>query len=232
MTFRPLVITAMLFAPVAGMTTAGTNAVVQLPNLTFEKTDQDAYPAHTLASQAGPTATEAFIANNPDIPLPPDLAADGSYLTNTVTATLRGTVEGVRAHFEENPVTDFTVPTESIPAIEDITYLAGTWPDPGALRRVDLANGYSVHEQVIVNTDTRFVYQIWNITAPAGRAINHIKGEFNFDQQGDEVKITWDYNIKPRAFFVRPAINTFLEEDFGPFMQAGMTGTVNAYSPR
>ncbi|WP_299043077.1 SRPBCC family protein [uncultured Tateyamaria sp.] len=214
------------------MSVAGTNAAVQLPNLTFQTTVEDTPSAHVLASQSEPTATEAFIAKNPDIPLPPDLAADGSYLTNTVTATLHGTVAGVRAHFEENPVTNFTVPTESIPAIEDITYLAGAWPEPGALRRVDLANGYSVHEQVVVNTESRFVYQIWNITAPAGRAINHIKGEFNFDQQGDDVKITWDYNIKPRAFFVRPAINTFLKEDFAPFMQAGMTGTVNAYAPR
>ncbi len=185
-----------------------------------------------LASQPETTPTQTFIANNPEIPLPPQLAADGSYLTNTVTTTLSGTVAEVRAHFDNNPVTDFTVPTEAIPAIEDIIYLAGDWPEPGALRRVDLANGYSVHEQVIANTEAQFVYQIWNITAPGGRAIDHIKGEFNFDQQGDAVKITWDYNIKPRAFFARPAINTFLEEDFAPFMKAGMTGTVNAYAQR
>lgn len=50
-----------------------------------------------------------------------------------------------------------------------------------------------------MNTDTRFAYQIWNITAPAGRAIDHIMGEFHYDQSGDEVHVTWNYNIKPRV---------------------------------
>ena len=81
-----------------------------------------------------------------------------------------------------------------------------------------------------MNIDTRFAYQIWNITAPAGRAIDHIKGEFRYEQRGEEVHVTWDYNIKPRVFVVRPAIRNFLENDFGPFMRAGLTGTVTAYN--
>ena len=94
-----------------------------------------------LASQPQPTPTQTYIQANPDIPMPPDLAGDNKYMTNTETAILRGTVAGVRAFFDENPVTDFTVPTEAIPAIENIVNLAGTWPEPGALRRVDLASG-------------------------------------------------------------------------------------------
>ncbi|WP_299293563.1 SRPBCC family protein [uncultured Tateyamaria sp.] len=204
MFIRSTIAAIALSTPLATAALAGTGVAMAFPSITF---------AETVA----------------DIPPAPALSPKSRYLTNTETATFNGTIDGFRAFLDANPITDFVVPTDAIPAIEGITYLSGTWPNPGALRRVDLAGGHSVHEQVVANTDTNFVYQIWNITAPAGRAINHIKGEFTFAQSGDEVTVTWDYNIKPNVFFARPAIRGFLDNDFGPFMQAGLTGLVAAY---
>ncbi|MEL6463681.1 MAG: SRPBCC family protein [Pseudomonadota bacterium] len=177
-------------------------------------------------------ANLTFAEDISDVPPPPGLARDTMYLTNTETATFLGTVSEVRAFMDQNPITDFVTATEAIPAIEGTEVLSGNWPEPGAVRRVDLAGGHSVHERVLTNTPTSFTYQIWDITAPAGRVVDHIKGEFNFEQRGDSVQVTWDYNIKPNIFIARPAINRYLRDDFGPFMRAGLTGTVNAYARR
>ncbi|APX12073.1 SRPBCC family protein [Tateyamaria omphalii] len=198
---------ALITLPFATGSVAGSIAPLNMPNLTF---------AEDIA----------------DVPPPPGLARDTKYLTNTETATFTGTVGQVRAFMDQNPITDFVTPTEAIPAIEGIQVLSGTWPEPGAVRRVDLAGGHSVHERVLTNTPTAFTYQIWDITAPAGRVVDHIKGEFTFEQRGDTVHVTWDYNIKPNIFVARPAINRYLRDDFGPFMRAGLNGTANAYAER
>ena len=173
--------------------------------------------------------TTAVAQDIADVPPPPDLASEKMYLTNTETATFTGTVAQVRSFMDRNPITDFVATTPAIPAIEGIEVLSGTWPNPGAVRRVDLAGGYSAHERVLTNTDTSFTYQIWNITTPSGRAISHIWGAFTFAQSADAVDVTWDYNVKPSIFVARPAITRFLRDDFAPFMRAGLDGTVGAY---
>ncbi|WP_299623583.1 SRPBCC family protein [uncultured Tateyamaria sp.] len=160
----------------------------------------------------------------------PKLSDPGRYLTNTETRTFTGSITGFRAFLDRNPITDFVVPTDAIPAIEDITYLSGTWPQVGSVRRVHLAGGHSVLERVLTNTKDRFSYQIWDITAPAGRVISYIMGEFRYAQDGNRVTVTWDYNIKPNLFLARPAINRFLKNDFSPFMEAGLSGVVAAYT--
>ncbi|MFL4470503.1 hypothetical protein ACERZ8_11665 [Tateyamaria armeniaca] len=170
-----------------------------------------------------------FAETTPGIPSPPALVDQARYMTNSETATFPGTVAAFRAFMDANPITDFVVATDAIPAIENIVYLSGTWPEVGAVRRVDLAGGHSAHERVIANTPDRFAYQIWNITAPSGRVIDHIMGEFQYGQSGGDTTVIWNYNIKPNLFLARPAIRRFLLNDFAPFMQAGLTGVVAAY---
>ncbi|MBD3663833.1 hypothetical protein [Sulfitobacter aestuariivivens] len=164
---------------------------------------------------------------------PPPVAKESLYQSNRVTSALPGTPNEVRAFFDANPIVDFLTPTDAIPAITGITYLTGDWPEVGAQRRVNLDGGYSVLERVLVNTPSQFTYQIWEITAPAGRFIDHIKGEFRYlDQTDGGTEVVWDYNVKPAAFFARPFIRQYLDNDFGPFMAAGMTGISEAYRTR
>ena len=166
------------------------------------------------------------------IPAPPALAKDGRYMTNTETGTFQGDIKSVRAFMDQNPITDFVTPTDAIPAITGFDYLSGSWPDPGAVRRANLADGTSVLETVIENTPTRFAYQIWNIQSSAKLAVNHIKGEFTYAQNGENVTVTWDYNVKPTVFLTRPLVSRFLKNDFGPFMAAGMTGLEKAHATK
>ncbi|QUJ75306.1 SRPBCC family protein [Sulfitobacter albidus] len=164
-----------------------------------------------------------------DVP-PPPLAADKLYQTNTERAVFPGSVAQVRAFFDANPITDFVTPTDAIPALIGIEVLSGDWPQVGAVRRVDLDGGDRVLERVLINEPDQFTYQIWNITAPAGRFVDHIKGEFRYVPQGDSVEVIWDYNVKPAVFVARPFIASYLRRDFGPFMQAGMDGMRAAHA--
>lgn len=165
-------------------------------------------------------------------PAPPPLAEDRLYQTNTVRTVLPGTIAQVRAFFDANPITDFVAPTDAIPAITGFTYLEGDWPAVGATRRVSLDGGHTVDERVLINTQDAFSYQIWNVTAPAGRFIDHIKGEFTYTQVDDTVEVVWSYNIKPKVFVARPFIGRYLTNDFGPFMRAGIEGLSAAYLSR
>lgn len=176
-----------------------------------------------------PIPQMTFVTLAADVPQAPDLSTPGKYMTNTEVVTVPGSAATVRAFFDANPITDFVVPTDAIPAITGFEYLSGTWPQVGAVRRVTLADGQSVHERVLINDPDRFAYQIWNITAPAGRVIDHIMGEFRYVEAAGQTTVTWDYNIKPNIFLARPAIARFLENDFGPFMAAGLTGVAGAY---
>ncbi|MEM6371945.1 MAG: hypothetical protein AAF727_04095 [Pseudomonadota bacterium] len=129
---------------------------------------------------APPLPSMEFTDSPAGVPAPPALAKPSLYMTHVETATASGQVAAFRTFLDANPVTDFVAVTDAIPSIEGFTYLSGTWPEPGAIRRVELAGGHSVHERVLANSDGRFAYQIWNITAPAGRVIDHIMGEFVF----------------------------------------------------
>lgn len=167
-----------------------------------------------------------------DIPPQPDLANEARYLSNVISVTLDGDMEDVRAFMDANPLTDFLQPSGSIPRIVDVVVLDGTWGQPGALRRVDLEGGFLVHERVLTNDDDEFTYQIWDITTPAGRFINHIYGEIRFSEEPQGTKVTWSYNIKPRFFFARPSIRNYLDDDFAPFMENGLSGFAAAFNAR
>jgi len=167
------------------------------------------------------------------IPAPPPLSTDKLYQTNTEIGVAQNTdIAGLRRFMERNPITDFFVETDAIPRLDQIVYLSGHWPEVGAIRRVDLADGKTVHERVITNDADQFTYQIWNFTSPEGRFIDHIKGEFVWTQTGGDVTVEWDYNIKPAAFFARPSINGFLKNDFGPVMESGLTGVIGAFNSK
>lgn len=190
--------------------------------------------AGTSSAAAIDTVAEVTFAKaaQAEIPAPPPLAEARSYLTNTETLVLKGSLREVRAFLEENPVTSFLKPTDRIPGLKGTTVLKGTWGQPGALRRVDLKDGNYVHERVLTNTDTEFSYQIWDITAPSGRFISHIYGRFEYSQEGADTKIQWSYSIKPSIFIARGQIRRFLDEDFGPFMRSGFDGLAKAYAAR
>ncbi|MEL6243348.1 MAG: hypothetical protein AAFV87_10660 [Pseudomonadota bacterium] len=178
-------------------------------------------------------ALTAQSASANDISPPPRLAEPSRYLTNTEAVVVDGTLAQFRAFWAENPVTDFLKPTGRIPRIANVTVLEGVWGQPGSLRRVDFEDGGYTHERVLTNSDTEFTYQIWDISTASGRAINHIYGTFGFEElEGSQIRITWNYNIKPRIFLARGPIRRYLEDDFAPFMETGLSDWAAAFEVR
>ncbi|MEL7179780.1 MAG: SRPBCC family protein [Pseudomonadota bacterium] len=164
-----------------------------------------------------------------DVPPAPDLARESLYQSNIISVVLQGEIAEVSAFMAANPLTNFLEPSGRIPRIADVVVLDGPWGDVGALRRVDLVDGNHVHERVLTNDEDEFTYQIWDITAPAGRFINHIYGEIRFAEVEEGTQVTWSYNVKPRVFFARPSIRSYLDDDFAPFMENGLSSFAAAY---
>ena len=90
----------------------------------------------TLSLSLGATLASAV-----QLPAPPDLAERSKYQTNEEVVRLDAPLDEAWAFWTSNNITDFLEPTDRIPAIETITVLEGTWGEPGAIRRVELADG-------------------------------------------------------------------------------------------
>ncbi len=110
--------------------------------------------------------------------------------------------------------------TDQIKKPIDITYLHGDWPDPGAVRRVEMSDGHYVLERVIENDLPHyFSYQIWNFTASAGRNLDYAFGEQKWmDSQEGGTELIWSYSVMPNARIKEPFVASFVRKNVGPFM--------------
>ncbi|MEX3016463.1 SRPBCC family protein [Gymnodinialimonas hymeniacidonis] len=164
---------------------------------------------------------------------PPPLREADRYLSNVERAVFNGPVEDVIAHLnsDEGSVLAFVQQTDRIAGIGDEIPIEGTFPDVGALRILELTDGSRVTERVVENTEARFAYQIWGFTAPAARPIDHIHGYFSYEARDEETtEVVWTYAVAPRVFWARPFIQGFLDNDFGPFMHSGLSGSAEAFN--
>ena len=149
---------------------------------------------------------------------PPPLVETG-YVSVVTTADVPMSVTDLRAFLLEQPFISFLEPTDTIsPPVAEET-LQGEWLTPGAVRRLQLADGHYVIERVLENEPELFSYQAWIFTNAAARGVNHILGEQRFIALGpNETRFEWTYNVKPKssftAFFVRrqvPELTEFME---------------------
>ena len=149
---------------------------------------------------------------------PPPLAADG-YVTVVTSAEIPMSVSDLRAFLIDRPFITFLEATESISPPVSEQPLSGEWLTPGAVRRLQLADGHYVIERVIENEPELFSYQAWVFTNAAARGVNHIFGEQRFIALSPEqTRFEWTYNVKPKsavtAFFVRrqvPELTQFMD---------------------
>ena len=149
---------------------------------------------------------------------PPPLADDG-YVTVVTSAEIPMSVSDLRAFLIDRPFITFLEATESISPHVSEQPLSGEWLTPGAVRRLQLADGHYVIERVLENEPELFSYQAWVFTNAAARGVNHIFGEQRFIALSPEqTRFEWTYNVKPKsavtAFFVRrqvPELTQFMD---------------------
>ncbi|MEM1236690.1 MAG: hypothetical protein AAGI10_06955 [Pseudomonadota bacterium] len=169
------------------------------------------------------------------ITTPPALRSDKGYLTNIETAIFNGPSQDVRKALQtaETGVLAHAKTTDRIPSISEMRNLDGDFPDIDAVRQLTFSDGNRVIERVIENSDSRFVYQVWDFTAPNARALSHIRGQFDYVPiENGQTQVTWTYSIALRVFLVRPLVRNFLQNDFAPFMESGLQGAAEAYNQR
>jgi polyketide cyclase/dehydrase/lipid transport protein len=141
----------------------------------------------------------------------------------------------VHARLDSVPLESLLPGTGRIPAVTGTEPLNDVpFPQPGARRRVMLADGSAVTEQVIQNTpDGYFSYKVWGYTLRAARPIQYGKGEFWYQpaDKGQATIVRWRYSFKlrPGRFpgMLGPAgrflfTKAFLDRSYAAFMKSAM----------
>ena len=141
-----------------------------------------------------------------------------------VTAELPFDVAGSRAYAERTPILQFFAQSGTIAPPVDGEILQGTWGEPGAVRRLKLADGHYVIERIIKNQPEEFVYQIWVFTNEAGRGVEQIVGIQTYTPIGeDRTAFEWTYAVKPKNAITRIFIGRQLGE-LEAFLQQAVDG--------
>lgn len=162
-----------------------------------------------------------------DITSYPALVEKG-YAETIVSGTFPMDLATLRLWLEEdNKMVNQMEATENIAKPIRMVPLSGAWPVPGAARRVELSDGHFVLERIVSNTPDRFEYQIWGMTQAAGRNVDHIHGVQAFEELSDgSTQLTWSYRVKPKAGFMRPFVQRFVDNDVTPFLTQAIENTV------
>lgn len=102
--------------------------------------------------------------------------------------------------------------------------IIGRWPSSPARRRVLLDDGSYVAEDILFNDyPARLRYQSWGFSSKAGGNVSYTISDYQFlDDENGGTRIVWIYQMKAKNSLVQGFLNRFVENDFAPFMDAGL----------
>lgn len=87
-----------------------------------------------------------------------------------------------------------------VPAVVGTRELTGPWDTPGSQRTVELSDGSTAREQVLVwRRPTRFEYRVDSFTNPLGRFVDHALGSWEFAGAGSGAAFEWTYTFHTRS---------------------------------
>ncbi len=176
-----------------------------------------------LAACAGPQPPE----QPPAMTVPPPVATEGLIELYTEAEMPLGLTE-LRAFMEANPIIDYMEPIGDLAPPVGTQLIEGVWPEPGAVRSVELADGHYVIERIITNEPELFQYQIWVFTNAAGQGIEQIVGTQRFVVIDENTtRFEWTYALKPRNALTRLFVNR-QTEDLQAFIESGAVGMAAA----
>jgi hypothetical protein len=164
-----------------------------------------------------------MVAENHHIPIAPPAYESGLHLTSAV----RQYIAVPRAVFLQwaarTPLDQVLPGTRLIAAVERTEPVLGTYPEPGSIRRVILADGSHALEVIHHTSEEAFQYQVWGFTAAP--FIKYARCAFYYTEQGEGCLVDWRYESRPRAILFAPLVFLFARFVFRSFMQKGM-GTI------
>jgi hypothetical protein len=110
---------------------------------------------------------------------------------------------------------------------ERVDPLSGTWPQPGARRRIVFADGNSVVEEMLEpRAGETYRYVAWNLTTNTGRYVRYAVGVVS--QEAGHLR--WSHAYRPKAWPDGWIIEGYVHEDLQPCMRAALTELVSAQS--
>ena len=151
---------------------------------------------------------------------PPEVATSG-FITAYTEQEIAMTVPEVRQFIKERTI------IENIANPVETEIIRGSWAEPGAGRRVTLADGHYVIERVIENREDFFKYQLFIFTNATGRGVEQIVGEQRFVATETGTRFEWTYNILPKNFLTRYFVRQNLDELQG-YLETGLKGFADA----
>ncbi|MEM9010780.1 MAG: hypothetical protein AAGE18_06095 [Pseudomonadota bacterium] len=169
-------------------------------------------------------------AEPPQLTTPPEVATSG-FLTAYVEETIPMEVAELRVYSEEDPLIGYLQPTENIANPVASQVLDGTWPEPGAVRWLRLADGHYVVERVLENELDFFKYQIFVFTNDTGRGVEQIVGEQRFVSVDEGTRFEWTYNVLPHNLVTRQIVRGNMDE-IEAYIGSGLEGFAAAAAAR
>lgn len=87
-----------------------------------------------------------------------------------------------------------------LPAVVGTSENTGPWDHPGSARRIHLADGTTVREQVTHHDGPRFfAYRVWDFGHPIVRGLaSEARGEWTFAAVPGGTRVTWTYTFTAR----------------------------------
>ena len=101
--------------------------------------------------------------------------------------------------------------------------IRGTWPQPGARRRVVRKDGNESLEEVLENSwPTRFRYEVWGFTDQERILTNYLVGEFQYREVPEGTEVRWTYSFHRRYLLIEPFLSIEVRNRVPEFMQTAL----------
>jgi len=120
-----------------------------------------------------------------------------------------------------------------IPAVVGTSDQMGPWDVVGSARRVRLADGTSVREEILGSDPcdgaaprkgrARFAYRVDGFTGPLSALTTAAFGEWTFVEAApDRTEITWRYSFVPRSALMAPPLSLLIALFWRTYMRRGI----------
>ncbi|MDG1331330.1 MAG: SRPBCC family protein [Crocinitomicaceae bacterium] len=110
-----------------------------------------------------------------------------------------------------------------IPGVKDVDILEGPYDHVGARRKTNFIGGDSVIEKLVeYNPPGNYTYEVTEFTNFFGKLTNKAYGQFWFDEEGEDVRVTWEYSFTSKNFFARILMSVVLSMGYRKFMLKGL----------
>jgi hypothetical protein len=113
--------------------------------------------------------------------------------------------------------------TNKIAGVAHTEMIRGTWPQPGARRRVLRKDGNQSLEEVLENTwPTSFRYEVWGFTDKERILTDYLVGKFQNSEAPDGTLVNWTYSFHRRSMLATPLLSMMVRGRVPEFMRTAL----------